>query len=416
MIGIIGLNHKSASIEIREKFSLSNEQIRDFTDHIKGSSELISEITVITTCNRTEFCFYGQACESGNMVLLSRAISGFFKVSKETLDRHFYQYNGFKAVRHLFRVAAGLDSMLLGEYQIVNQLKSAYQYSHELNATGKYLNRLFHKALEAGKKVRTQTSISDGANSLSYVAVDKCNQFFNNLAERNIMVIGAGETGSLVVKKLEKQGCRNITLANRTLSRAQEVTGNNGQAIELGGIASSLQQADVIITTTGSADAIVTQQMVAASMETRPDQPLLLVDLAVPRNIAPQVAEVNNVSLLNVDDLEVVIEDVKSTRAQAVHEAEAIIEDAAIAFNDWLKLQNLSPVIREIKRGLGEMNDKEMRSFSRQLSEEEKEAASQYADHLTDKYARQLIKNLRKVTNNGRRTELTDLLGDIFKV
>lgn len=415
MIGVVGLNHKSASIEIRERISLSPEQVQAFTQRVKRQESHISEFMVLSTCNRTEFYFYGNACETGNFVLISREITQYFGIPEETIQAHFYHHTGFKAVRHLFGVTAGLDSMVLGEYQIVHQLKQAHQQSKSLRASGKFLTRLFNKALEAGKEVRSTTALSDGAQSVSFVAVDRCAQHFEDLTNREILVVGAGETASLVVKKLEKYACLNITLANRTLEHANAVAGQSIPVIGLEGMDVPLGKADVLITAT-TAGSLINRNLMQSVMADRPDRPMLMIDLGVPRNIDADVAEIEGIWLMNIDDLEAEMEAIRENRNEAVERAEAIIEDHALEFNDWLKLQNLSPVIQDIRQGLDQLHQEEVEQFGSDLTKAEQETLRRFAAHFSDKYARQLIKNIRKATNNGRRNEFTDLLGDIFKV
>jgi glutamyl-tRNA reductase len=222
MIGIIGLSHKSAPVHIREKFSL-NVGEKTKLSHQISTNPYLDELVILSTCNRTEIYFKAaDCCSPGAFNIVHRNLYQFIGTNEE-MTKYFYRFQHDEAVRHLFRVVSSLDSMVLGEYQIVSQVKEAYKLAKENKTVGKIFKRLFNKALETGKLVRTKTAMSNGAFSVSYAAVEKCNEQFDDLQQKKILLIGAGETGELVIKNLHKKGCRHITVTNRTTAKAEEL-------------------------------------------------------------------------------------------------------------------------------------------------------------------------------------------------
>ncbi|WP_423127110.1 glutamyl-tRNA reductase [Gaoshiqia sp. Z1-71] len=412
MIGIIGLSHKSAPVHIREKFALNKDECSGLYKSIV-SNQYIEELVILSTCNRTEIYFKAdKCCSTGAFTIIMSYLRKYAGVGEE-MDKHFYRFQNDEAVKHLFRVVSSLESMVLGEYQIVSQIKEAYSQAKENGTVRKVLKRLFHKALETGKLVRTNTEMSAGAFSVSYAAVEKCSDQFRDLQDKKILLIGAGETGELVIKNLYKKGCKNITVTNRTVVKAEELAARyQGEALPFSRLMDGIHEAEIIVSSISSKEPIFDAGKVKPHLNGHPH--VMMIDLGVPRNIHPDVSEIQGVSLLNVDDLEEVVAGNMEKKKAYVSVAEGIIAEKVIEFSDWLSIQNLSPVIQNMVSVVSRMNSDELAVFRKFHSEEEVRNMEKYGKHITEKLTNLMIKNLKTMSNNGRQTEFLKIINDLF--
>ena len=411
MIGVVGLSHKSAPVNIREKFSFDKDEYTDLS-HTILKNKYIDELVVISTCNRTELYFSAkETCYSGAFSTLINYLKSHVQL-EAGIESHFYQYESKAAINHLFRVISGLESMVLGEYQIVSQIKDAISHAEKIGSAGKLLTRLFHKALETGKQVRTQTGISNGAFSVSYAAVLKCISIFENISDKKILLIGAGETGELVIKNLYKKGCKNIQVANRTYSKALELANQyDGNVIEFSNIASGIADADIVVSSISCKKPLVTSAMIENSDKATPT---VFIDLGVPRNIDQQLAELDSVSLFNVDDLKKVVNQNKEKKESYLEAADKIIAEKLAEYASWLSSQNLSPVIQNMISEVTEINHKELEVFRKFHDENEFQNMEKYGKHITEKIVNSMIKNLKSISDNGKKTECIRIVNDLF--
>ncbi|MBK5203098.1 MAG: glutamyl-tRNA reductase [Prolixibacteraceae bacterium] len=410
MIGIIGLNHKSAPLSIREKFSFNKDDIKKLTQSI-AENNYISEIVILSTCNRTEIYFRsGDCCSAGAFSIIYKSL--FKYVNIEKAEKYFYRFESLKAIDHLFRVVSSLDSMILGEYQIVNQIKEAYRMAIENHSVKKTFRRLFTKALETGKEVRTKTNMSQGAFSVSYAAVEKCYEKFPTLAEKNILLIGAGKTGELVIKNLSKKGCNNITITNRTESRAVEIANKyKAQVLPFSNWQQGLKSAEIIISSITCKEPLINKEK-TESLSSGTD--CLMVDLGVPRNIHPDVQKVKGITLLNIDDLKETLAIDLKKKKKCISTAETIVANKTKEFSEWLNTQNLAPTISKIVSAVNNITEKEMDSFRKNLTEEESPQIKEYSKYLSEKMMKYLIRNLKTISNNGQTTEYIKIIQDLF--
>ncbi|WP_430971908.1 glutamyl-tRNA reductase [Sunxiuqinia rutila] len=411
MIGVVGLSHKSAPVHIREKFALNKEEYTDLSQTILKNKN-IGELVIISTCNRTELYFAAdECCSPGAFHILFHYLKKHIQ-EEDGIESHFYQYEGKSAASHLFRVVSGLESMVLGEYQIVAQIKEAISHAEEIGSAGKLLTRLFHKALETGKQVRTKTAMSTGAFSVSYAAVEKCNSIFDQLPDKKILLIGAGETGELVIKNLYKKGCQNILVTNRTTAKAEELAKRyGGQVIDFKAMQEGIQEADIVVSSISCKKPLITPQIL--SKENTQKQ-TVFIDLGVPRNIDPKITEQESVSLYNVDDLEEVVAQNMEKKKSYIVTAEKIISKKLNEFSDWLSIQNLSPAIQNIISGVNEINASELAVFKRFHNEEEYHNMEKYGKHIAEKLVKSMIRNLKNISDNGRKTEYIKVINDLF--
>lgn len=414
MIGVIGISHKSAPVHIREKFSLNSEEIVSLGRQLCDDPH-VEEVVILSTCNRTEIYFLASVCGSRGAFTIIRKLLTLLHGEKGELDNFFYQFRDEETVRHLFRVVSSLDSMVLGEYQVVSQVKEAFRLARENKMAGKILKRLFNKALETGKLVRTKTAMSRGAFSVSYAAVEKCHEQFGDLQDRKILLIGAGETGELVIKNMCKKGCRNITITNRTKSRAEELARRyHGRVLPFCRLLQGIGEAEIIVSSVSSRTPLLSTE----DLGTRTDgkRQFLLIDLGVPRNFHPALAHLPGVCLLNVDDLKEVVIGNREKKQTYVLVAEKLIEEKVTEFSDWLSIQDLSPAIRNIIRTVRHISDQELAQMRKSAKEEDLLRLEKYFSHVSEKLSNELIKNLKQISNNGKATEYVNLINDLFSV
>jgi len=349
-----GISHKTAPIAIREKLAQKTGTLEETLRDIRKSST-IKEVCVVSTCNRVEFYVAGPA----EPAALSRDVRSFIlSVSgapPAALEPCIYEHTGVNGLRHLFRVASSLDSMVLGEPQILGQVKEAWAVAEKVGSTGPMLTRIFQRAFSVAKRVRTETGISENAVSMSFAAVELGRDIFTSLEGKNVLVIGAGKMSTLAARHLKNQGVGELRVANRSLERASQL------AAEIGGTASSLddlelllQRADIVISSTAAPGYVVTKALMARVLRHRRYRAILFVDLAVPRDIDPAVADLENAFVYDVDDLERVVEGNQQARADEAKAAELIIESEIDAFLRWSRSQEVVPVIKALReKGLG---------------------------------------------------------------
>ncbi|HEY3315637.1 MAG TPA: glutamyl-tRNA reductase [Bacillota bacterium] len=341
----VGLNHHTAPVELRERLA--------FADPGLASAALtklagVEEGVVVSTCNRAEVFAMVQADDAEGLV--AGFVSAHHGVPKDAFADHLYVHYELEAARHLFTVATGLDSMILGETQILGQVKDCYLAAKERGATGKVLSELFERALRTGKRGHAETVISQNAVSVGYAAVELARKVFRSLEGRRTLIIGAGQMSELVAKHLEAGGLNHVVVANRTRERAEEMAARfGGRAVPFDQVPAELVQADVVISSTSAPGFVLTTEAVRAAMRSRRARPLFLIDIAVPRDIDPACHGVENVFLYDIDDLQAVVEANLEDRKREVGKVQRIIEEELKSFGTWLSSLDAIPVIRSLR-------------------------------------------------------------------
>jgi glutamyl-tRNA reductase len=323
-IFVAGLSYKTAPVELREQLAVHASRLRCHGCRLKVHGEL-SEVVLVSTCNRVEI--YGVAEKvNGNVHRLFQHLSASTDVD---FSSHLYVKEGREAVQHLFAVAGGLDSMVLGETEITGQVKHAYQSAQDAKLTGRVLNRVFQTALQTAKEIRTQTGIGRGATSVGSVAVELAERIFDkNLSEKTVMILGAGKMGEACVRHLSKKGARSVLVSNRSFDRAEALAAEfGGRAIRFDNFLEAMVEADIVVSSTGCPHTILSRDDVAQVMAARRNRPLVLVDIAVPRDIAADVQQLANVYLYDVDDLEVIVRENVRQREQELARCREIIQE-----------------------------------------------------------------------------------------
>lgn len=415
MIALLGISHKSAPVSVREIYAFDAQEIIAFSVKLKSIPDILG-VVIISTCNRTEI-YINTSLEHETDVhdLLSGELADF-KNTIYNIHKYFYFKTDGKAVEQLFKVSAGLDSLVIGEEQIIGQVKEAYKLSHDNQFTDCITSRMFIKAIEAGKRVRTETDISKGAASVSYATVELCNHIFPDLQNRTIMVIGAGQTGELLMQCLMKKKQPAFYLANRTFSTAQEKAKKYGaKAVKLSAIEEYLPQCDIVVTATSSKSHIITKNIVENFQTENKSKKQVYIDLSVPSNIDKNIQNIENVRYYAVDSLEAVVNKNIERRKASVDKSLKIITEVYDEFMEWVDFQNLTPTIISIREKIKNLHQTELIGFKKHKKIKEHELIEQYAEHISEKSAQMFIKKLKKVTSNGKNAEYIKVINDLFE-
>lgn len=368
-IGIIGLNHNTAPLEVREKFYIKEGSIPDILARIQ--QEGINEAVVLSTCNRTEIYYSGD--DNDAMVKKIRhVLSDAVKAGADVFDRYTYSFRDEDAFRHLFLVASGLDSMVIGEPEIFGQVKEAYRIAASSKTTGFFLNKTFHKTFNVAKRIRTETKIGYNPLSISSMAVELARRIFGSLDEKKILVVGAGEMCEVALKYFQREGVPDIFITNRTFQKARKLADEIiGEARPFESLFELLTVVDVVLTSTGSDVPLIAPDMLHTAMKKRKNRPLFFIDIAVPRDVDPAVNDMDNVYLYDIDDLKDLSLKHLSNRVKESEKAQVIIEDEASRFSEWLDKVDVNPLIshitatadiiraREVKRTIARLPDRD---------------------------------------------------------
>jgi glutamyl-tRNA reductase len=402
---VCGLNHKTAPIDVREKIASSAAEHTLSRQLFERNT--VNEITLLTTCNRTEL--YCDTDEPNNLVA---DIAAILQYPTDELTQYLYFHKDQEAVHHLMRVAIGLDSMMLGEPQILGQLKRAYQDACEAGTAKSHLKYVFQMVFNATKKIRTQTGVGKNPVSIAYAAAQLITQHFNDLSALNIFIIGSGETASLVAKYLHQQGARQFLIANRTQQHAHYLAQQfNGRALSITDIPQYLPQADVVISATACPLPFINKALVQNALLARDNAFMFLLDLSIPRDIEANVAELNAIRLYNIDDLHTIVgEGMEERRAAAIH-AEQLVNQEVAQFTDWVRSKKADAMIAEYRNRMKIMAELELQRAQRKLRSGtcQHTVLSELCERLVNKLTHLPTTKLRQVALD-ERTDLIDLI------
>lgn len=418
---MIGLNYRTAPVEVREALAVPGTAVEVVLARFRALP--VSEAVLLSTCNRTEAYAVGEnAAETrdaltGYLCGLAAELHGR-QVVREDLAPHLYHRQGLQAVDHLFRVAAGLDSMVLGETQILGQVRDAYRDATQAGTVGKVLHQLFNQAIAVGKRGQTETRIGQSAVSVSYAAVELAKKVFRSLEGRSCLAIGAGETAKLTVKHLQASGVREIIVANRTLERAQRLAqAIGGRAVPLGDIPQVLKDVDVVISSTEAPGYVLGRQQVLEATRTRGGRPIFLFDIAVPRDLDPEIAKVEGAFLYDIDDLQAVISANLAERAQEAKVVERIIAEEVERFRSWAATLEVVPTIRRLRDKVDAIREQELaRAFSRlpDLTERERAVIEGMTVTLVNKILNAPTQQLKGMAGEGDAGQAIETVTRLF--
>jgi glutamyl-tRNA reductase len=402
------MSHRSAPVEVRERVAFPPCAGRSFLRRLKDEG-VVSEAVLLSTCNRTEV--YAVVDDEGARAPVLDLLAEDRGVERASLEQDTYWLTDAEAVRHLYRVASSLDSMVVGEGQILGQVREAYRAATEEHCAGQILNRLFHTSLRVGKKVRSETEIGDSSLSVPRVAVKLAEEVFGDLAGRQALVLGAGDMSELVVKHLKDRGVADLLIANRTPQRASLLAERvGGRAVAFDALVAELPEVDVVVSSTGSGEWVVQSETVAGALALR-SEPLFFIDIAVPRDIDPVVQTLEMVYLYDIDDLQAVVERNAEGRQDAAEEGEAMISPAVLEFMGWLSTLHVVPLIQELRDGAEQIRRHELaRALSRmELSPEEAASVERMSYSLVNKLLHGPIQEIKARAEAGSPLESSEV-------
>jgi len=395
---VVGLSHKTAPVEIRERVAFApNDMERPLRQMLALST--IDEAMIVSTCNRVEL-YAATKCTEGGVAQLKRFMAQFHDIDPEKLDEYLYHYQGEEAIQHVFRVSSSLDSMVVGEPQILGQIKTAYGYAADFQTVGVILNRFMHKAFSVAKRVRTETEIASNAVSIPFAAVELARKIFGSVEGKKVFLIGAGEMCELAARHFLNNGAESVSVTNRTFEKAEKLSEEfKGKAIRFENFPDFLFRFDIVLASTGAPDFVLSKPQMEEVIRQRRNKPMFLIDIAVPRDIDPRINGIDNVYLYDVDDLQGVVQANLKERKKEAQKAEAIVEQEIQQFSRWLEGLNIKPTIVALRRHFEEIRKAELeKTFSnlKNLDKKQRKAIESLTAAMVNKILHQptaVIKN-----------------------
>ena len=409
---LTGVNHATTPLDVRERVAFSRHQIHEALPLL---ADQVGEGVILSTCNRTEVYTVSEApSDAANRI--RDFVADYHGLEPSLFAPHLYDRTDVEAVRHLFRVASGLDSMILGESEILGQVRSALTAAAETGSLGAPVSRLFHRAIRTGRRVRDETDVGRNALSVSYAAVGLAQRVLGDLRGLRVLLIGAGDAGQLVARALRTTGSSDLMIANRTVERGEEVARSlDGRAVDFSDLGPTLEAADIVITATEAPDYVLERGAVASAMGDRPDRPMFLFDLSVPRNIDPTAGSIDDVNLFNIDDLSSIAEENLEARREAAAEAEEIVEGEVVRFMSWWDSLEVVPLIRTLRQRAERTREAELARALRKLpnlSAEEIEAL----DAMTRSIINRLLHDPTVALKRGSGQSQIQAARDLFRL
>ena len=411
----VGLSHRTAPVELRESVDFGRAGL-DAALHALAARGVSPETVVLSTCNRAEIYAVGDSEAAADA--LARFFCDYHGVDAGRLAEHLYYHRGADAARHLFRVAAGLDSLVVGEPQILGQVKTAYSAASDLNFTGTVTHRLFHAAFAVGKRVRHETGLAEGAVSVSYAAIELARKIFGDLSGLNVLILGAGEMAKLTGVHLRAQHVKQITIASRTLTSAESLARQlEGRAVAWPELRSALASADIVVTATGATEPVLTRAAVEETMRSRRDRPLFVIDIALPRDVETSVGDLDQVFLYRMDDLQSIVSENLARRSSELASAEAIVDEEVARFAAWLQSREIVPTIVALRQRFENIRQAELRRLEPKLGGLTPEARAK-VDEVTRLLVEKLLltptEHLKAVGDNSLLVAYAEALHRVF--
>jgi len=411
-----GLNHRTAPVEIRDQAAIVPAKL---PEALRVATERFGfdEVVIVSTCNRSEIWAVADDADSA-VAQARRFFCEYRSLGEADLDRCLYNRIGPEAAAHVMRVVAGLDSMVVGETQVAAQVKEAFEAARASGSCGYFLERLFQQALHANKRVRSETRIGEGAVSVSHVAVELARKIFGDLSRRRVLVLGAGEMSTIALRALQDAGANSICVSNRTYRRALELSKIYGwDTVRWEDFPRELARTDIVIASTGASHTVVHEDVVREAMAKRGNEALFFIDIAVPRDVDPEVGDIYNVFLYNIDDLNAIADENRRRREAEVQKAERIIRAEVETFVRWVESLRVKSVIVDLRRNLDELRRRELewlRSKAKGLDESDWQVIEQFSIRLMNKFLHNPTASLRNPPRSSDRAALGDLVRRLF--
>ena len=414
---LLGLNHKTAPVALRECLAFDGDETTIALETLK-KLPAINESMLISTCNRVEVLLVTDDTDTA-VQSTRKFIAEFRDVPVEAFHDALYVHVGDEAVRHVFRVASSLDSMVVGEPQILGQIKTAYRAATQIKTSGVILNRLLHRTFFVAKRIRSETGIGDHAVSISYAAIELGRKIFGSLENKKILLIGAGEMAELAVENLIRNRAGEILVANRTFERAVDLAGRfRGKAIKLEEIITGLEHVDIIISSTGASEFVIKRQQLKGIMRKRRNRPLFFIDIAVPRDIDPQINRLSNTYVYDIDDLKGVVEDNIEDRNREAIKGERIVDEAVVRFQQWRDSLDVVPTIKALRQKLETIADSELNKtlHAGSMTHEESQSVRRMTRSLINKFLHDPTDILKRNGCQGGKSVYLDITRKLFKL
>ena len=413
----VGLSHRTAPVELRESVDFSRKGLEHALAEL-SSRGAGRELVVLSTCNRAEIYAVGDTEETA--VQVGRFFSDYHEIPHEDVREHLYVHRGPDAARHLFRVAAGLDSLVVGEPQILGQVKAAYAIASDRQFTAALTNRLFHSAFSVGKRVRSETGLGEGAVSVSYAAIALAKKIFGELNGRAVLILGAGEMAKLTGLHLQAQHVKQITIASRTLTTAQNLAARlDAIAAPWEHVEQGLSAADIVVTATGASEPVLTRRRVAEVMRHRRNRPLFVIDIAMPRDVDPAVGQLDQVFLYNIDDLRTIVQENLARRGAELARAEAIVDQEVAKYTAWMQSREIVPTVVALRQRFESIRRAELERLESKLSGLPPEARAR-VDEVTRLIVEKLLltptEQLKAVSDETMIVAYADALNRLFSL
>lgn len=412
---LTGLNHKTAPVDVRERFAIPEKRLAEAVQRFVTYPG-IEEALIVSTCNRVEFVARATTCETD----LHGFLADYFQMSREEFEKYLYDYREQDAIRHVFRVASSLDSMVVGEPQILGQVKEAYAVARGVGAVNSHLDALFTRSFAVAKKVRNETSVGTSAVSVASVAVDLAKKIFGSLAGRQVYMVGAGKMIELAARHLLAHGAGSIFVANRTHERAQALAAKfNGQAIRFDQLYETVDKADIVITSTGAPFAIFKREHGERFLKQRRNRPMFFIDIAVPRDVDPAMNELDGIFVYDIDDLQQVVNANLADRGQEAQRAEALINEEVERFTAKLQTINVVPTIVSLQEQLETIRQAEIdrvRGRLGKLTPEQEMAVEALSRGIINKIMHTPITTLKTAARQQEATTMVDMIRRIFNL
>lgn len=415
---VVGVNHRTAPVEIREKLSFVEADLPQAMQTLQQQKSILENI-IISTCNRTEIYAVVDQIHTGRYYI-KKFLADWFSIPIEEFSSHLIIHEEDGAVEHLLRVTAGIDSMVLGETQILGQVRSSFFAAQNIGTTGTVFNELFKQAITTAKKAHTDTAIGENAVSVSYAAVELGRKIFGSLKDKHIAILGAGTMGELAVKNLQGSGVGKITVINRTFSKAEILAAKfNGEAKSMQELQCLLLEADILISSTGATEYVIDYELMDFVERLRKGKPLFMVDIAVPRDLDPKIGELSSVFLYDIDDLQGIVEANLAERKRAADEIGLMIEQEVVAFKEWLTTLGVVPMISALRKKASRIQSETMLSIENKmpdLTEREKKVLNKHTKSIINQLLKEPILQAKELSTDKKAAEKLALFEQIFGI
>ncbi|MBO8155915.1 MAG: glutamyl-tRNA reductase [Bacillaceae bacterium] len=415
---VVGVNYRTAPVEIRERLTFSEEHLHEAMISLNQQKSVLENV-IISTCNRTEIYAVADQLHTGRYYV-KKFIADWFSMDVKEISPYLFIKEEEEAVEHLFRLTCGLESMVLGETQILGQVKQAFLLAQDHHATGTIFNELFKQAVTLAKRAHKETEIGENAVSVSYAAVELAKKIFGELEYKHVAILGAGKMGELAVQNLHGSGAKQITVLNRTLKKAESLAEKfSGEARTIQDLDNVLRVADIVISSTGANDYILTKESLAPVLKSRKGKPLFIVDIAVPRNVDPVIHELENVFLYDIDDLQGIVDKNLEARQLAAEQIEQFIAAEIETFNEWVQTLGVVPVISALRQKALSIQEETMKSIERKmpdLTDREKKVLNKHTKSIINQMLKEPILQAKEMAGQHNAEETLELFTRIFGI